>query len=206
MFIKSMKRSVTLSAFFLFLLFVFTGCNNRAPVPKSVEYGRIEIPIYNYSEYQFDRFLLFHSNLAKIQISSSGRSDSELWFDISYPSYNAVIHCTYLPLKKDGLTKALEDNHHLVYSHVSMADGIDQQQYVSEDNNVSGILYQIHGDVATPIQFYVTDSIANFLRGSLYYESGTKRINIDSVAPVTEMVRKDVEHLMETLSWSHFIK
>lgn len=195
-----------LSAFFLFLLFVFTGCNNRAAIPKPVEYGRIDIPTYNYSEYQFDRFSLFHSDLAKIHISSSGRSDSELWFDISYPSYNAVIHCTYLPLKKDGLAKALEDNHHLVYSHVSMADGIDQQQYVSEDSNVAGILYQIHGDVATPIQFYVTDSMANFLRGSLYYESRNKRINIDSVAPITEMVRKDVEHLMETLSWTHSIK
>lgn len=195
-----------LSAFFIFLLLVFTGCNNKSPEPKPVGYGRIDIPVYNYNEYRFTQFSFFHSDLAQIHISNSVQRGSELWFDITYPSYNAVFHCTYLPLRKGDLAKVLEDNHHLVYSHVAMAERIDQQQYISKNNNVSGILYQIRGYVATPIQFYATDSIKNFLRGSLYYESGNKRINTDSIAPVTEMLRKDIEHLMETLSWQASIK
>ncbi len=186
----------------LFCLLLLNGCNKQAPVPKPLGYNRIDIPVYNYKEYQFDKFKLEYSDLALVSVSTIKRNDAEVWFDISYPSYNAVLHCTYLPFEKENLAKVLEDNHRLVYSHVSMADGIDQQQYTNNENKVSGIIYQIRGNVATPIQFYVTDSDTNFLRGSLYYESGKNiRTNLDSVAPVTEMVQKDIEHLMETISW-----
>lgn len=179
------------------------ACNKQPSIPKPLGFNRIDVPIYNYKEYPFEKFKLQYSDLSTVRISTIKRNDAEIWFDISYPSYNAVLHCTYLPLRKDNLAEVLEDNHHLVYSHVSMADGIDQQEYSNNENKVSGILYQIRGNVATPIQFYVTDSVANFLRGSLYYESyGNSRINLDSIAPITDMVHRDIEHLMETLSWS----
>lgn len=194
-----MKIIISLSI--LICLFFQTGCNNHPIVPKPVGYNRIDIPSYQYSEYKFKQFSITHSDLAKVQILDAQRSDSEIWFDILYPSYNAVLHCTYLPLQKENLSKILEDNHRLVYSHVSMADGIRQTQYVNAENNVSGILFNIEGDVATPLQFYVTDSVSHFLRGSLYYESVVK-IDADSVAPITEMISKDIQYMMETLLWT----
>lgn len=190
----------------LICLFLLVGCNNQVPTPKPMGYNRIDIPHYNYTDYQSEYFNLQYSDLAKIKITSTpSKSDSELWFDISYPAYNAVLHCTYIRLTKGSLSKVLEDNHRLVYSHASMADAIDQQQYLSDVNNVSGILYRIAGDVATPIQFYATDSTTHFIRGSLYYESiagsEVSKVNLDSVVPVTSMIAKDITHLMETLSW-----
>lgn len=185
----------------LICLFFQTGCDKHPSVPRPMGYNRIDIPSYKYSEYKFKQFSITYSDLAKVQMQDSKRSDSEIWFDILYPSYKAVLHCTYLPLQKQNLSKILEDNHRLVYSHVSMADGIRQTQYLNTEKNISGTLYHIEGDVATPIQFYVTDSVSHFLRGSLYYESVVK-INIDSVAPVTEMISKDIQHLIETLLWT----
>lgn len=181
------------------------GCGNSSESKPSAHIP-IDIPDYNYKEYLFSEFKLQYSDLATIHVSETSRKDSVIWFDISYPSYNAVLHCTYLPLKKNNLDKTLEDNHRLVYSHVSMASGINQVQYTNKENKVSGIVYEILGDVATPLQFYVMDSTSNFIRGSLYYESVTNspigKIDIDSVAPITNMIKKDISYLIETLHWT----
>jgi hypothetical protein len=60
------------------------------------------------------------------------------------------------------------------------------------------VLYHLEGPVATPIQFFVTDSTDNFLRGSLYFD---RAINSDSTAPVTDRLLRDIEQLMSTISW-----
>jgi len=63
---------------------------------------------------------------------------------------------------------------------------------------VHGILYDVGGNAASAVQFYVTDSSRHFLRGSLYFYASP---NADSIAPAVEYFRKDVEHLIETLKW-----
>lgn len=181
----------------------FTGCDNQ-PVPRPKGYNRIDIPVYKYLQGDISDFTFEYSALAKIIVKEKKPGNKEVWFDIRYPNYNAVLHCTYLAIDRKSLSKVLDDNHRLVYSHVSMADAIDQKVYEDTENKVSGILYTIEGDVATPVQFFVTDSVANFVRGSLYYESATSvdsKIETDSVTPITEMVKKDASHLMMTLRW-----
>ena len=53
--------------------------------------------------------------------------------------------------------------------------------------------------MATPLQFYITDSTQHFMRGSLYFNH---RPNPDSTAPVLDRMEADVRKLMETLRWS----
>ncbi|MCR5455573.1 MAG: hypothetical protein K6F33_11355, partial [Bacteroidales bacterium] len=64
--------------------------------------------------------------------------------------------------------------------------------------HVYGLLYGIKGNVASPLQFYITDSTRHFLRGSLYFNCSP---NKDSLAPSVEFVRQDIERLFETLIW-----
>ena len=81
------------------------------------------------------------------------------------------------------------------------ASGISRIRVEGSDkskNHTTGVLYNLEGPVATPIQFFVTDSTDHFLRGSLYFDLA---INSDSTAPVTERLLRDVEHLMSTVSW-----
>ena len=63
---------------------------------------------------------------------------------------------------------------------------------------VFGTYFEVEGDVASPMVFYLTDSTANFLYGSLYFDA---RPNADSLAPVTERIRQDMRHLMGTVRW-----
>jgi hypothetical protein len=60
------------------------------------------------------------------------------------------------------------------------------------------VLFVLEGPVATPLQFFVTDSVT-FTRGSLYFNH---RPNPDSVAPVLARLESDLQLLMETIEWT----
>ena len=70
----------------------------------------------------------------------------------------------------------------------------------NEDARLYGVLFEIDGPVAAPLQFYVTDSTSHFLRGSLYFNS---QVNRDSVAPVYDFLKLDFERMMESFEWEN---
>ncbi|MCC8172861.1 MAG: hypothetical protein LIO65_00175 [Odoribacter sp.] len=57
----------------------------------------------------------------------------------------------------------------------------------------------MEGNTASPAQFFVTDSVKHFLRGALYFN---ERPHNDSLAPVIDYLRKDIEVLMESISFN----
>jgi gliding motility-associated lipoprotein GldD len=62
-----------------------------------------------------------------------------------------------------------------------------------------GLVYRIEGkEVASPFQFWVSDSSTHFLRGALYF---SVRPNNDSLEPVINFIVKDIDHLLSTLEW-----
>ncbi len=61
-----------------------------------------------------------------------------------------------------------------------------------------GILYRIDGNVASPMQFFLTDSTTHFLRGALYIRATP---DIDSLKPVVDFLEKDVVYLIESTKW-----
>ena len=63
---------------------------------------------------------------------------------------------------------------------------------------VSGMFYQIGGNAASQSHFYLTDSVQNFVTGSLYFDAAP---NFDSIYPAVVYLREDIMHLMETLEW-----
>ena len=70
---------------------------------------------------------------------------------------------------------------------------------MNEENKVYGVLYDIHGNSASNLQFFATDSIENFLRGSLYFNTIP---NADSLQPVKDYIKEDLQNLIESLKWS----
>lgn len=189
----SNKYLVSISLFLFLLLSI--GCSEYTPMPKG--YNRIDNPKSGYIEYKFPKFSFKYSDRVHIDTLQS-KEKGEIWFNIVYPQYNAIIYCTYLPISKENLSKVLEDSYRLAYSHSLKADEIDQKIYMNENSHVWGTLYSITGNVATPAQFYLTDSISHFFRGSFYY---TEKVNIDSVAPITEFVMNDIQEMINTFSW-----
>ena len=120
------------------------------------------------------------------------------WVDLEYPKHNATIHITYKKIN-DNLFKLLEDARGMVYKHTIKADAINEKIYLNHMNKTYGTLYDIKGETASSVQFHITDSMNNFVRGALYFETNP---NPDSLSPVINSLRNDIIKIMETLQWA----
>ena len=138
------------------------------------------------------------SEHSRLQWTESENPDEKCWFGIVYPRYGAHVYITYKEIQGDDLRTYIEESRTLVYEHQIKANRILMEEITRDSANVYGLTYDLGGEVASPYQFYLTDSTRHFLRGSLYFNS---RPNPDSIAPVLDYVRKDMEHFAETLYW-----
>ena len=167
------------------------GCStNYTPLPKG--YFRIDLPKKTYQKTNINCPFTFN------YLQNASLTDNRnCWFDITYMSLNAKIHCTYKKIN-GNLYQLIEDAHNLVYNHVVAADGIKETMFYNK--NTAGLLYSLEGNAATPVQFFVTDSTKHFLRGALYFNCEP---NADSLKPVINYIKKDIEELMSSISWNY---
>lgn len=183
--------------FYLFFVATAFSCSEYTPKPKA--YPRVVRKQIEYAQFSNSKFSFAYPDDAYIE-SLISEAKSEIWFNMHYPEYNATVHFTYIPLLNQNLSKILDDSYRLAYSHVSVAQAISQTQFSDSLNYTFGIIYDVQGAVASPVQFYVTDNTSNFLRGSLYFDQIAKA---DSVSQVVSFIRKDIIHIMESLKWKN---
>ncbi len=185
----------------LFLVFCVLGSSSCGPdpVPRPFGHLRIETPAHEYQEYQEPCPFSFEypEYAVLVQDSSDTSTIRKCWYDLVVPRMRATVHLTYRSVNGD-LKKYLEDSHQLVYTHHIKASEIDTRSFTYDSSDAYGMIYSLKGNVATPIQFHVTDSNEHFLRGSLYFHA---RPNADSLEPVVDFLRKDIDHLLKTLKW-----
>lgn len=165
--------------------------------PKPRGYYRIDFPS---KEYQlFDSTCPYTFEFPKYgKVERDKDKNAEpCWVNIDFPDFKCKIHLSYKSVSKDA-SQFIEDSHTLAYKHAIKADAIDEFLVEDPSRKVYGIIYDIRGNAASSIQFHLTDSIKHFLRGSLYFEAPP---NKDSLAPAIEFFRKDVERLINTLTW-----
>ena len=178
---------------------ILAGCGKKAQ-PKPSGYFRIDLPEREYvvdselGPYSVERSA--HSHLDKSD--NTHATDADEWINVVYPSINAKIHLSYKRIDKSTFQKVVEECHSLAYKHTVRADAIQESYYGNDTTRVYGILYEMKGNAASPSQFYVTDSVRNFLRGSLYFNHTP---NADSIAPAANYVLQDMIHMIETLEW-----
>lgn len=177
------------------------GCADE-PIPKPRGYHRITMPDFEYAPYEHPCGMAFevpvYSKIERIERESP--EGDACWFNCSMPRFSAKVHCTYMDLQGDVHFQSLvEDAYQMVFTHELKASGIRTQEFHFPDRRVSGVLYSLSGPVASPIQFYATDSTSHFLRGSLYFDHAP---NPDSLKPSLSHVEQDVIHLIETLTWT----
>ena len=165
--------------------------------PKPYGYIRIDLPPKSYQKYQGKLPYSFEFPTYGIVKPDSDKNADPTWVNIEFPEFKGKIHLSYKKLN-NNLREFIEDSRKLAYKHAQKADAIDEQRFENKSANVYGILYDIKGNTASSVQFFVTDSSKNFLRGALYFSAIP---NKDSLAPVIEFFRADVMQLINTLKW-----
>jgi gliding motility-associated lipoprotein GldD len=85
-----------------------------------------------------------------------------------------------------------------VGEHKIKATAILDTTIIREKDNVYGTFFELRGNVASPFQFYLTDSTSRFYSGVVYFNA---RPNYDSILPSLNFVKKDLINFMQTLEW-----
>ena len=168
------------------LLVLFSCKEDYTPKPRA--FLKLQFPKKKYQVYNTDcPFIFEFPEYATIQ-----KQKKKCYMNIDFPYFKGTLFITYLPLK-DNLHEHIEQSRSLAYKHNTKAEAISEQVFIDEKNKVYGMMYDYDGLTATAAQFYITDSIHHFFRGSLYYNT---EVN-DSILPVNIFIKKDIRHLIE---------
>jgi len=181
----------------LVFVITFLGCDGTV-TPKPRGYFRIDVPQHQYRAFDSTYPFLFDVPVYAVILADTSSLAEPGFMNVLWPDFNAQLHVSYK--KVDGnLAMYIDDAFTLVNKHIPKASAISQQEYINSENKVFGLTYEIRGaDAASPYQFYLTDSTHHFLRGALYFNLVP---NNDSLQPVIEFLKEDVQHIISTLRW-----
>ncbi len=194
---KTSMRKVLLPV--LIILF-FAACgNNHDYSPKPRGYYRIVFPEKAYQPYISNCPFTFQYPKYAV-IEPDKKPDAKpCWLNMQFKQFNGTLHLSYEHiLSKKEFNELVEDAHKLSFKHSIKATSIDEGVIAYPDRKVYGIYYTIEGNAASSVQFYLTDSTKNYIRGALYFNSEPR---LDSIQPVLTFVKKDVDRMIKSFRW-----
>jgi gliding motility-associated lipoprotein GldD len=200
----SFLRSSVVILAALFAVCLISSCgdddeNTIAPKPRA--YYRLSFPEKKYVEYDSSAAYKFEIPVYSSIELRKGPDAKTGWLNLNFPSLNATINFTYKTIEDDSdITANLEETYKYVSKHQVKSSGIEEEVIEKKSKKVYGLIYDIGGNAASPLQFFLTDSTQHFIRGALYFNAVP---NIDSIKPAMEFIRKDIYHLIETFEWKN---
>lgn len=172
--------------------------DNYSPRPRG--YFRIALPEKEYR--QLDSIYPYSFEYpVYCNITNDERSLNEVnWINLDFTQLRGRVHLSYKSIESiDMLNRYAEDARTLAFKHIPKASSIEQIRISYPEHRVYGLIYNIRGPgAASPYQFYLTDSTRHYMRGALYFNAVP---NSDSLMPVIDFVKKDIDHLIESLAW-----
>lgn len=144
--------------------------------------------------------------------------ENPYWINVDFPNYGGRIFLSYKEIggkamfkikQPDGtykdtfginvFDKLVADAFKLTSKNDVVSSSI-KETLITTPNNVSGVFFNVGGNAATSMQFFLTDTTKNFLRGALYFNTTP---NSDSIKPVQDFLKEDIEHMINTFKWTN---
>jgi gliding motility-associated lipoprotein GldD len=179
------------------LALILSACSEKIPVPKPPLYLRTDFPDHEYVLFKDD--CPYQFELAKIYTAKEIRQEETTTChkDIDLGPLNGIINFSYIKMT-ESLATYVNYSNDRVGEHKIKASGIETENIIHPEKRVFGTIFKLQGDVATPFQFYLTDSTNNFVSGVVYFNSVP---NYDSLRPSLNYLEKDLYHLINTFEW-----
>lgn len=190
--------SICIVCFVFSMILTLVSCDNKTYQPKPKGYFRIDFPEKEYVSLDSMNHYGFEYPIYSTITPDYYSLEEKEWINVEFPAYKGTIHLSYKTID-NNLSEYLNDSYYMMTKHISRAMGIRDSIIIDPKRNVYGLIYFLEGEgVASPLQFYLTDSINHFMRGSLYFNVKT---NNDSLSPVIDFITDDIRHLINTLEW-----
>jgi gliding motility-associated lipoprotein GldD len=190
---------------YLGLVYTLCSCGEVAiKMPKPRMYPKVDYPSAA-GNLKFDttfcNFTFQYPKYATVVQDSffyEGKPIHPCWFDINIPDLNASLHCSYYKVTKEkDLSSLINDAFNIAGKHNIKAN-FRKESVIENESGAKGILFEIEGPVASPLQFYLTDEKNHFFRASLYFNS---KVNPDSTAPVLKFIKPEIESMIASFEW-----
>jgi gliding motility-associated lipoprotein GldD len=199
----SMRRATVLLA--IVVMFIAACNSNHDYSPKPRGYFRIYYPKKEYRVFDSTYpFTFIYPKYAYIEKDMHPEQHEKLLnmkylLNMQFPQFDGTLHLSYETItSKKVFDELTEDARTFAFKHTVKATSIDQGIIHNPDRKIYGIYYTIDGNAASSIQFYITDSVKNYMRGALYFNTAPR---LDSIQPVLKFVKKDVDTLIKTFRW-----
>jgi len=189
--------------FFLFLTISILAACNSDYVVKPRGYFKIEFPkkqytVFNQPGYPYSFEYPVYGEIVKDTLFFDQEPENPYWINIDFPKFNCRIHISYKDVRRNNFDSLVNDAFSMSYKqHTYKASAIEPQPFTTP-GGIEGVYFTLRGNTATANQFFVTDSVRHFLRGALYFAATP---NEDSLRPVNEFFKKDLQHLINTIQW-----
>jgi len=206
----------------LFLVGVswMASCNSEY-IPRPVGYFKIDLPEHQYRTfdepgypYRFEYPV--YATIVRDTSYFGDAPENPWWINIDFPGFNGRIYVSYnviggrtiYKVKTEGggyrdslavntFADLIDGSYRLSYKHSSKASSIEDS-LMKTPRNVHGVFFRLGGNAATANQFFLTDTVRNFLRGALYFDTTP---NEDSLRPVNDFLMEDMLHLINSFEW-----
>lgn len=191
--------------YFLICSFFIVSCKEEeAPLPKPRMYPKVTFPEYDYN--QFDESycdLTFeypdYGKIIQDRKFFEEESEDPCWFNIQFEDFKGTFYASYISIDdRQHFDKLVQDAYTMANEHNRKAN-YRREELIQNQHGVSGLYFDIGGDVATNMQFLLTDTTNHFFRGSLYFNA---KVNRDSIDPIFTFIKNDIDHLINTFQWT----
>ncbi|MDB5121400.1 MAG: gliding motility-associated lipoprotein GldD [Sphingobacteriales bacterium] len=180
---------------------VFLAACGQDYSPKPRGYYKIDLPKKAYQKFESTCPYSFSYPVYASVVPDSAKNAQPCFLDVSFKQFNSRIHLTYQPItSKKAFDELVEAARTFAFKHTVKATAIDEATISYPNKKVYGTLYSIDGNTASAIQFFLTDSNTNYLRGALYFN---EKPNLDSIQPSLDFLKKDIDVFIKTFQWKH---
>jgi len=187
-------------------LLVMAACNSNYTVGKKKGYFRIDFPEKQYRQFDMAGYPYtfeypVYANVVKDTTFFDDKA-GDWWINIDIPQFAGRIYVSYKSIGggRNQFDSLVNDAFKMAYKkHADISTGIGEKR-IQTPNNVGGVYFDLGGNTATANQFFLTDTNSHFLRGALYFDAAP---NEDSLSIVNDFLKKDLEHLINTLQWKN---
>jgi gliding motility-associated lipoprotein GldD len=200
---KKLKKARSKFACCLLLIACsFSACDTDF-VQKERGYFKIDFPEKKYQVFDRPGFPYtfeypVYGNIVQDSLFFDEKAENPYWINVDFPQFDGRLHLSYKEVQRYSFDSLVNDAFTLSYKqHTSRASAIQSQPFATP-NGVSGVYFNLKGNAATANQFFATDSVEHFLRGALYFNATP---NEDSLRPVNNFLKQDMDHLIQTLRW-----
>ena len=176
--------------FWIFL--VLFSCDSSI-TPKQSAFFAPEFGVSSYNSFITQCNYSFSKNkIARIEYLDNCN------FNIVYDDLNAKIFFSYININNNfpDIIKVFDER---IIENSSNAIEIKVSEYVDSKISVYSRMFNYVGNTPSNVQFYLTDSVSNFLAGSLFFKTEP---NYDSLLPYINYINVDLKKLIESFEWN----